>query len=289
MIRGQRVNHRNLLSETMGLFKSLLGRNKDATASLEQVLKKLASDDSPKLREKFYRTLLDAKLLLATPGATAEDVPVSCPITNQEEDGIGFIATNGPDGKSAMIVFSGRAGFEAWQAAGCECVEMPSSEIFKLAIDNHINSIVINPHGPFSGFITQGELRALAEGAIPQPYKSGMAAQQIKQNNKMMIGRPMLPPRKSLVSEVKKQSEAHPEITAAYIVEGVIGNGEPHTVIALQMTAGASVNQVVTPIAESIQKILFEGEYVDFYPIFPHDELINQLPQYGPPVYQAPN
>ena len=289
MIRGQRVNRRSLLSETMGLFKNLFGRNKDTSSALEQVLEKMGTDNSSKLRERFYRALLDSKLFLATPGENAEDVPVSCPITNEKEDGIGFIATNGPDGKPAMIVFSGRQGFEAWQQVGCECVEMPAGEIFKLAVNNQINSVVINPRGPFGGFITQGELRALAEGAIPQPYKRGIAAQQIKQNNKMSIGKPVLPPRKSLVSEVKKQSEAHPEITAAYIVEGVIGNGEPHTVIALQMTAGASVNQVIPPIAESIQKILFEGEYVDFYPIFPQDEMTKLLPQYGPPVYQAAN
>src|SRR5437016_6216954 len=133
----------------MGLFNNIFKRADKATGSrLEQVLKKLAADGRPKLREKFYHELLDSKLFLATPGATAE-VPISCPITNEKEEGIGFIATTGPDGKPAMIVFTGQAGFEAWKTDGCECVEMPSNEIFKLALNNQINSIVINPRGPY--------------------------------------------------------------------------------------------------------------------------------------------
>jgi hypothetical protein len=273
----------------MGLFKKLFKRNySPANSALDQVLRKLATDDSPKIRERFYRELLDSRLFLATPGAAvAEEVPVNCPITNEKEDGIGFIATNGPDGKPAMIVFTGQAGFEAWQTEGCECVEMPSGEIFKLAINNQINSIVINPRGPFGGFITQREIRALAEGSIPGEYRDGLSPQQISKDSKMVLGKPILPPRNSLVSEVRKQAENHPEISAAYIVQGVIGNGEPHLIIALQMIAGASVDKVVPPIAQSVQKILTPGEYVDFYPLFPKDELIALLPTYGPPVYQA--
>src|SRR4051812_43345057 len=113
----------------MGLFDNIFRRSgKISRSALDQVLKKLVTDDSPKLRERFYREILDSRLFLATPVAAAEDVPVACPITNEKEDGIGFIATNGPDGKPAMIVFTGQAGFEAWKTEGCECVEMPADE-----------------------------------------------------------------------------------------------------------------------------------------------------------------
>ena len=272
----------------MGLFDNIFRRSGKASMSaLDQVLKKLATNDSSNLRERFYRELLASRLFLATPSAATTDVPVACPITNEKEDGVGFIATNGPDGKPAMIVFTGQVGFEAWQAEGCECAEMPADEIFKLAINNQINSIIINPRGPFGGFITQRELRALAEGSIPGEYKDGLAPQQISKDSKMVLGKSILPPRKSLVAEVRKQALNHPEISAAYIVQGVIGNGEPHLIIALQMIAGASVDTVIPPIAQSVQKILTPGEYVDFYPLFPKDELIDLLPNYGPPVYQA--
>src|SRR5712672_481721 len=111
----------------MGLLKNLFRRNGNtANSELDQVLKRLMTDDSPKVREGFYRELLSSRLFLATPGVTAEAVPVSCPITNEKEDGIGFIATNGPDGKPAMIVFTGQTGFEALKTDGCECVEMPA-------------------------------------------------------------------------------------------------------------------------------------------------------------------
>src|ERR1041384_2001778 len=130
----------------MRLLDKIFGTDK-TISGLEQLLSKLATNDSPKLRDKFYRELLSSKLYVATPG-TAAEVPANCPITGDKEEGIGFIATSGPDGKPAMIVFTGQSGFESWKTNDCECIEMPSEEIFKLALNNQVNSIIINPRGP---------------------------------------------------------------------------------------------------------------------------------------------
>jgi hypothetical protein len=288
MIRGQKANRRNLLSRErlMGLFDVF--KSKTANTKMDSLLKKMETDQNPKLRQRFFAELLNCKLFVATPGEAASELPSVCPVTNDHEETLGFIAIRDPEGKPAMIVFTGETSLSAWQRDECGHLEMPAADVFKMAVGNQINSLVINPKGPHSVFVSQSELHALAEGSIPQPSVNGITAQKIAQN-KMVLGKPVLPPRRGLVLEVKKQSESHPEIMAAYIVQGVIGDGEPHLVIALQMIDGSSVTEVITPIAQSIQKILFPDEYVDFYPVFTRDEITNLLPQYGPPVYQASN
>jgi hypothetical protein len=153
----------------VGLLDRWLKRTLD-NRDLEGLIRDLAGGDTPERRRSFYETVLTSKLMLATPGQEPEGkVRVA-----DETTTIRFIATTGPDGKPAMVVFTSEAALLAWRPVGCIYTVLSAKDVFPLALQAGMGAIVINPSGPVGGILMRREIEFLAEGRVPDSPSGGM-------------------------------------------------------------------------------------------------------------------
>jgi len=75
---------------------------------------------------------------------------------------IRFIATTGPDEKPAMLAFTSEAALLAWRPVGCRYTVLSAIDVFGLAAQSGMSTVVINPRGPVGGFLTRPEFLPLS-------------------------------------------------------------------------------------------------------------------------------
>src|SRR5260370_6452203 len=131
----------------MGLFDWFSKNRPLRNDALDRLMGALARDDTREGRQDLYRELLKSRLILPTPGISARQTPL------QPGSKIGFISRAGPQGKSAMLVFSSDEALRAWRPVGCDHIIAPAPELFGMALRSGLDSVMVNTRGPAGGVI----------------------------------------------------------------------------------------------------------------------------------------
>jgi len=249
-------------------------------------MQQIVHSDKPSLRKAFYEKLLGATFLLPTTAEPSRILPPGCPLIDDHGEETGFLATTDPEGKPALFIFTSESALTAWRPNDQHHVEMESGELFRFALANEINSIVINAGDASAGFLSRGEIQALADNLLPTQIDNGVAAQSLSESNKIAIKPLSTSPAKELINMICQQASEHDSIEAVYLAEGTIGNDRSRLIVALQLTVGSSADKVMSAIAKPIQSALPDGEYIDFLPFSPLSSLAQSLSQQIEPTFQ---
>jgi len=218
----------------------------------------VAQGDSPEKRRALYAALRKSTLILATPGAPADGKTHISDGNTQ----IRFIANTDNTGKVALLAFTSEAALLAWRPVGCTYTALPATAVFSLAVEQQMDSIVINPRGPTGGFLTRREILALAEGWDPSEEK-----QSISKGTKVLIAPPAIPPSEEFLAALRTRSQAMPTVRGLYLVTGTIGDGEPHYLVGVELGPGANPDVIIPALLQAVQPMIGEGEYLDFIPL----------------------
>jgi hypothetical protein len=147
----------------MGFFDFLSKRKTAENADLEKVMLEMSLHPNMKVRRLLYAELLKSTLLLPTPSP----LEASSHVTSLKE--IQLVTQPGPKNELIWIAFTSKAALGQWRNQFEDAyVAIQGSPLFALAVQNRVESILINPAGPVGGKITGVELQMLAEGIFPK-------------------------------------------------------------------------------------------------------------------------
>jgi hypothetical protein len=236
----------------MGLFDWFSKNRPLRNDALDQLMGALARNDTREGRQALYRELLKSRLILPTPGMSARPTPLP------PGSAIRFVSTTGPQGGSAMLVFSSDEALRAWRPAGCDHIIAPARELFGMALRSGLDSVMVNPRGPAGGVIDRLALAALAEGRVPP----GEAAEvfRVGAGQKMVLGLPKTPPKDALLAALRAQCARVQEVRAAWLLQVSIEGGEPHLLLALELDDGAPEQGVMDRVMEGVKPALGAGD-----------------------------
>lgn len=259
----------------MNIVKKLFGRKSPSNPRLEKAMRELAKGEDPAKRREVYQELLKSTLILSTPQPLEGKA-------NQHKSGK----------KPAMLAFTSEEALLKWKKEGTPYIALGAKDIFSLALQSEMESIVINPAGPTGGELTLPEIHILAEGAIPQAAtQEGATDLEVKAGTEVLVGAPAKPPSEKLLAALRESLAGYPEVQAAYFIQIAIGGGNPHWAVGIELgskakgqgsTKGPEIFQAVGPVAG---KHLAANEYLDFALLEP-GPLFSEVNKVVQPFYQ---
>lgn len=147
----------------MGLFDFFSKRKTVENAGLERVIMEISLRPNMKIRRLLYAELLKSILLLPTPSP----LEASSQVMSLKE--IQLVTLPGPKNELVWIAFTSKVASRQWRNQFEDAyVAIQGTALFALAVQNRVQSILINPAGPIGGKITEMELKMLAEGSSAQ-------------------------------------------------------------------------------------------------------------------------
>jgi hypothetical protein len=147
----------------MGFFDFFSKQKTVENDGLERVILEMSVRPNMKVRQKLYSELLKGTLLLPTPSP----LEASSNVMSLKE--IQLVTQPGPKNEVIWISFTSKATLHHWRNQFEDAyVAIQGTSLFTLAVQNRVESILINPAGPIGGKITAMELKMLAEGKFSQ-------------------------------------------------------------------------------------------------------------------------
>jgi hypothetical protein len=262
----------------MGFFDWFSKNRPLQNDALDRLMHALARNDTPEGRQDLYRELLKSRFILATPGMSARQTPL------QPGSKLDFVSTTGPQGRSAMLVFSSDDALRAWRPVGCAHIIAPARELFGMALRSGLDSVMVNPRGPAGGVIDRLALAALAEGRVPSG--EGTDVFRVGAGQKMVLGLPKTPPSEALVAAVRAQCACLEEVRAAWLLQIVIEGGGPHLLLALELVGGVPPPGVMDRLMEGLRPALGAGEYIDLMPMAAASEQSMTIGKIAPALFR---
>lgn len=199
----------------IAFYRELVTRHRQPlkSSSPSQLLEVLAACsrmDTPRTRQRFYRKLMMAELVLAV------ELPLSREPNEHTEPLRGLIPVERTTATLArtLLAFTHREALRAWNS-GAASLSLPARELFVYASTRGDVAVVINAAGPSSAELYQAELTALANEQLP-----AIGEEEIASREAFYIFEPMTaPPPETLVQRLRNDLAEYPEITEAYLVQ----------------------------------------------------------------------
>jgi hypothetical protein len=88
-----------------------------------------------------------------------------------------------------------------------------------------------------------------------------------------------------LIEIVKTTSATLPAIRAVWILDVIIGSGEPQLAIIVELAPGSVPSQLAPALMIQVQTRLAKGEYVDCLPLLPGMPLLETARKLASPVF----
>jgi hypothetical protein len=144
----------------MGFLDFFSTRKPAENSHLEKLMREMSLRPDMEVRRLLYAELLKSTLLLPTP-SPLESVSHETPLKELQ-----LVTQPGPKNELVWIAFTNKAALRRWRDHFEEAyVAIEGAPLFILAVQNRVESILINPAGPVGGRITGVELQILAESA----------------------------------------------------------------------------------------------------------------------------
>lgn len=127
--------------------------------SVEDAIAAVSVEDSRESRAKLFFLLLETELLVpAVEGPEEEEIR-----TTEEGEELELLFLE----PGVMAAYTGVDRLLESNPDGCGYIGMSGSDLFKLAADNAITRIEVNPASETRGSIVRWEIEALAKGSLP--------------------------------------------------------------------------------------------------------------------------
>lgn len=229
----------------MSFLSSILNPG-NPNEQLRELMSELAKNPSPSLESVFFHRLRESSLSIASPSLQSQGLKIG-EQTAGEELSVRFIASTDPQGRPAMLAFTGNKAVLVWRPAGCDIIEMKFPDLCRLALASKVETILIDWGSPNASLIEPHNVAAFAEGKVP------MAAGEVRAES--LTGEivfspvPQQPPQ-FLCDALREQAKEQPAILAILLVAGAF-NGQPSVpLIALEIAADADPDLVIPKFAE---------------------------------------
>lgn len=213
----------------MGLLSWLNGSNAPSNKKLMACMDALSEGESLQAREELYREMLSAVFLVPTSTAPErEEMRVT-----EEAESIEATFYKTDRGGIGMAIFTDLESLRAASPESQGYIALESELVFKMALQNEIEQLMINPAGPLAGgFLTQYEFEKLSRGEIPIG-PSEICAETIGVGTALRIGLPETPFPRALGQQISQALAEFAEISSAYILLQQVGDSEPELCLTL--------------------------------------------------------
>lgn len=184
-------------------------------AHLLEAIANAARMDSPKSRQRFYRKLLNARLLVPIA------LPLAQPLTPPSPQRPPFNGTHPitritSDLTEVVLCFTHTDALRAWSPSA-HAITAEARALFRYALDAGELEVALNPAGPTSVELWRKELSALADGEIPPPSDPELLAKR----SYFLIEQLESAPDEKELERLRSDLAEYPEITEAYLIEVV--------------------------------------------------------------------
>jgi len=78
-----------------------------------------------------------------------------------------LLSQRGPKGELIWMAFTDEKALSQWRSAGSHYLVLPGTQLFHMAVENQVDSVLVNCAGPVGGQVSKAEIQMLAEGKIP--------------------------------------------------------------------------------------------------------------------------
>jgi hypothetical protein len=259
------------------------GKNVE-NSDLEKVMREMSLRPDMKVRRVLYAELLKSILILPTP-SPLEATPHEKPLK-----GIQLVTLPGGGNELVWIAFTNKAALHQWRDHFEDAyVAIEGAQLFALAVQNRVESLLINPAGPIGGKITGMELQMLSEGTFPQAGNGLTYSVRAKEQSPVRMGTPVEPLKTEFIRYLQDELGKNEKVLAGYVVAMVIGKGAAHLVLGIEFASELSqeaAKPMMDAIAGGIHPLLGKGEYLDMVPIDANHEWFGAMRQFGILVYQ---
>jgi len=234
---------------------------------LVRAMQTVASSDDAPARQTLYTAFLQSTLLV--PINAAEGAPATGWQPVEGETNVDFVVAQDDQENFALFAFTDEDSLRAWKAEGSRFIALSAKNLFQIALDMDIATILINVAGPVvGGELTRWEFQALANGVMPaEQGDEGAAQMTIPPGTRVAFGPLTQPASETLVVTLKNALAAHPAIRGAHLFEMQVGDGEPQRVAGIEFEgepADAEIERVMNALGQAITPALGEDEFLDF-------------------------
>ena len=235
---------------------------------LLRAMQAVASQDDVEVRRSLYTAFLQSTLLVPIAPQEGDDQPPGWRSIEGEMP-VDFVVAQDDEQNYAWFAFTDEESLKTWKSEGSNFITVGASNLFQMALELDIESILINVAGPVvGGELTRWEFQALASGIMPTDQgEQGAAQMTIPPGTRVAFGPLAQPASEILLTTLQGALAAHPEILEAYLFDLQISNHEPQRVTGIQFEgtpAEAVIDKVMNALGQAITPALGDDEFLDF-------------------------
>ncbi len=236
-------------------------------AELVRALQANAQNDTPETRRAIYTAFAQAALLVPIAKPLHANTTGLQPVTG--ETSVEFVVRRNTEGHMVMLAFTDEAAVQAWKAADYYYIMPNAVELFQMALEMNVASILVNVAGPVvGGELTREEFQALAAGMSPEgDEKAGTTVITPPPDAPVTFAPLAQPVSAALRAALHAAFASHAEIAAGYLWQMQIGDAAPHLVAGVQFGKAvddAALKAAMNHLGDQIAPHLSPGEFMDF-------------------------
>jgi len=251
---------------------------------LLDAMRLMSREDNTKSRGLFYQELLKGTFLV--PLADVSQVLADGTIPEGRVD---FVMARSDEGNLYMLAFTDMWAIRKWKplARGRTAV-MPGKVMFRTAVENGIEGIVINHKNRVGATVTRAEFESLADEMMPAA--AGDAAGELLHVSRQpsLVRPPARWPYITLADRIKSDFRTFPEVVEAFLFEVQGGEDTGQLTIGLLFVRGVEeqrVRTVVEAVGEGMKPFLRAHERIDLLPL--NEDMLAQVRAIVPPFYRG--
>jgi hypothetical protein len=240
----------------------------------------VAERDDAETRRDFYRSLLDATVLLpAEPGDDA----------GAGTDGL-HLFTTPPDGDGSwkLLVFTDAVAAAAWRSEGVQLVPRAARDVFAFAVGSPTSGILLNVAGPAGGELTRREFAALAEGVLPVADPDDVEELQLEPGAEVLVAPLQTPAGEAFLGVLTMALRESGPVRTAWLADVAFEAGELHPAVGVELEDGTDESAqrgIFEHVMSRVQPLLGHGRYLDFI-VVDGDVWAPMFSSAGPPIYE---
>jgi len=220
---------------------------------LESALLVAATD--PTARPRFYEILVKSNLLVidespapaAAPGPQVLEAGRSLQLRQLDVGGVPHVP-----------VFSSRERIKAVVKTQVRFLSMNAKALFEIVGRSHV---ILNPGSPYGKQLTPDEMARVVDGSIFAPRSTEV----VSEARQILMGQPANYPT-HVTNALAAFFKTKKEVRAAYLahVHDPKSTPEPHTMIGVDVDAGADFDRLMGEAAIVLDGVAKQGEVIDF-------------------------
>ena len=233
-----------------------LGRREPdfANSPLPSAMLSVARDDSPQNRQVLYQSMLASWFVVPTREASHDKPGLAAVPANV---GGSFSLEHNSEGQLVAVAFTDEEALRNWNM-NIPWIALQGTAFFQAVASTEAEEIVINPYEPENpeskmirpgGIVTRWEFETLAEGKIPEKG----ATEKAVESQSVLVTMPKQMPAPEVFDAMGAAASKLADVVALYCAQVSYPDGEPHWTIAVEFTAGTSVNQVKHAMAALVK------------------------------------